>query len=152
MDQPSGPSQHPWNSVGKWMAGLASAVIGGVLIWWLTSSGGPLDRKEPSVRAVALSAFPRSQVGQTPSATLEVANEGDGTASRCKVFWSPVTDDPSDSPYAASTEFSLDPGETRELKLATAATYTQAGRIDMSAQVECEGVESTVLTATVSVD
>ena len=128
------------------------AVIGGVLVWWLTSSGGPLDRKEPSVRAVALSTFPRSQIGQAPSATLEVANEGDGTASRCQALWSPFTADPGDSPYPASTEFSLEPGETREQKLATVSTYPQAGQYELGAQVVCDGVESSVITTVVSVE
>jgi hypothetical protein len=131
---------------------LASAVIGGVLIWWLTSSGGPLDKKEPSVRIVALSTFSRSGVGLSPSATLSVANEGDGTASRCQILWSPLTGEPTDTPFPASTEFSLDPGESREERLATATTYTEAGRFEMAAQVVCEGVESSVVTATVSVE
>jgi hypothetical protein len=152
MGEPSRPPSHTWTAVGKWFAGVASAVLAAVLIWWLTSSDGPLDKAEPSVRIAALSTFPRAQVGQSPSANLTLRNEGDGTASRCQVLWSPQTDDPADSPYAASTEFSLGPGESREQELRTVSKYTEAGSVSMAAKLVCEEAESAVVTATVEVE
>jgi len=135
----------------KWLAGVASAVVAGVALWWLTSAGGPLDPKKPEVRVTSLSVYPRAAVGSTPSATVTVENAGDGTADSCRVLWSAFTADPQDAPYPASTDFSLSPGEERDQGLATRSTYPESGEYEMAVQVTCEGDESQVMTRTISV-
>lgn len=55
-------------------------MIGGVLVWWLPTAGGPLDKKSPDVRIAALSTLPVARVGDAPAASVTVRNEGDGAA------------------------------------------------------------------------
>jgi hypothetical protein len=138
-------------SLGKWLAGLASAVIAGVAIWWFTSAGGPLDPAKPEVHVSALSVYPRAAVGAAPSATVTVENSGDGTADSCRILWSAFTATPSDAPFPASTDFSLGAGEERDQRLATSATYPESGEYEMAVQLTCENDESQVMTRTVAV-
>ena len=137
--------------MGKWIAGIAAAVVGGVLVWWLTSLGGPLDPQSPKVRFDALGAQSVALVGSTPSAMASVENSGDATATGCQILWSPFTDNPADTPYPASIDFSLAAGESRQMGLGTNRTYTDTGPVEMAAQLVCDDTKSAVATQTVTV-
>lgn len=53
----SSPKSNGMLSVGKWLTGIAAAVIGGLVVWWLTSPGfSPLIRQQPSMRILDMTA------------------------------------------------------------------------------------------------
>jgi hypothetical protein len=135
----------------KGMIGFLFTVLAGVLIWWLTITGGPLDPKNPDIHLTALSVYPVLKVGTSPAATASVENSGDGTATNCRMLWSPFTSNPKDSPYPATTDFSLGAGERKDLTLTTTSTYSQRGSYEMSALLICETDESRVVGKTVVV-
>jgi hypothetical protein len=145
------PTDDGGSSTGKWIAGIAATVIGGVLVWWLTSAGGPFDPQSPEIGIAALSPTPVVNVGQAASAGLTVRNDGDAAARRCKVLWSPFSENPNDSRYPATTEFSLDADASRDFTLRTASRYLVRGEIPMAAQVTCEETDSAVVTDSVTV-
>ena len=134
-----------------WFAGIAATVVGGVLVWWLTSLGGPFDRKEADPQLVALTTAGAALVGQPPAASATVRNDGDGTASSCRLLSSPFSNDVTDSPFPASGDFSLAAGQEKTLPLRTTATYATPGPTDMAAELDCEDKEPSRLTKTVLV-
>jgi len=132
------------SAVRKGLIGLAFAVAAGVLVWWLTSAGGPLDPKKADIHLTALGVASVFKAGTAPAATASVENSGDETATECRILWSPFSANPGDEPFPASPDFSLSPGEAQDLPLGTATPYSQSGTYEMSAQLTCGADESEV--------
>jgi hypothetical protein len=135
----------------KGLVGLVSTVAAGVLVWWFTSAGGPLDPKKAEIRLNALSVYPIFNVGTAPGATASVENAGDRTATDCRILWSAFTGDPEDAAFPATTDFSMSPGERRDLPLTTSSQYRQTGSYEMAAQLVCDSERSQVIVKTVGV-
>lgn len=91
--------------VGKWLAGVAASVAATLIVWVITQDGGsgnggdggggggtpPTAAPAPSVGIGAFNGPSFSQVGQQPTASITVNNDGDAAAVRCRIFWSPFT-------------------------------------------------------------
>jgi len=113
------------SSLGKWLAGIAAAVIGAVVVWWLTHLGGllspvtPTPRPRPSLKIIDFTVT-HAFVGERAQAGLTIYNEGDTTGEACTVWWYSGIDAgkqleqgllPQEA--AGSADFGLRPKETR---------------------------------------
>ena len=135
----------------KWLSGIAATILGGVILWWLTHQGGPLNPtprpSEPALN-VKLTAFdPGSPfVGEGSTGHFTIYNEGDITGQDCKVYWYSGTEVAEELasgklPQKASVSdpFGLKPKESRELTMQS-LVYTGPGQFETEADVSCLGV------------
>jgi hypothetical protein len=134
--------------MGKWLAGIASAVIIGVVVWWLTSSGGPLNPVEPPTPSptptplVLITKFEVGTVFIPPDSVIDasftVYNEGDATAKECSLWWHSHG---ADFAPSGTQAFSLRPQETRDLSVQS-FIYDEPGTYDSFAYVRCSNFRS----------
>ncbi|MDQ3524886.1 MAG: hypothetical protein M3451_07525, partial [Chloroflexota bacterium] len=110
----------------KWLAGIAGAVVAGVIGFLLIGEGGLLNpRPEAQGAAPRISAFngPNySAVGEIPVRTFAVYNAGDAAAEQCNIFWNPWGPDTVSADSILSQEFVLPPGATTEITLTAEQT------------------------------
>src|SRR5580765_3753 len=82
--------------MGKWLAGILAALVTGLIMWWLTHEGGPLNPKRPEVRHypspahVTITDFEFhitwSPQNYSTSAKYKVYNDGEVSAEGCQIL------------------------------------------------------------------
>lgn len=132
-----------WSESTKWATGIASTVVGGVLLFWLTQGGGPLtpDEKPPPERKaiVTISEFDLPFVvsgDENVVASFTISNEGDAVAQACQLQGdvSPVGD-----------EFSIQPNGVTTIQWGV-RTYALEGDVSLTAIVQCANATSPPVT------
>ncbi len=130
----------------KWIAGVAAAILAGLIVWWLTEGKTPPDDsskppdpsksepkviiKEFSIRAVT--------INQKAIANFTIYNDGNATATNCKLYWETRE---SDSQTLSRGPFGLSPGEDKTFQI-TSSAFQKKGNFKTSAYIKCENCES----------
>jgi len=67
-----------YSSFGKWIAGVAAAIITGIIIWWLTSPGGLLSKREDKLSLNGIWKYSMTSYlsGQTYQGALRLTMSG----------------------------------------------------------------------------
>lgn len=124
----------------KLLTGIAAAVVGGLILWWLTHEGGLLNprRTSPPPRQPAPSIKlldtdiktpdVSQRYGERMEGTFVVYNEGDATAEGCVLWFL----------EGGSKKFGLAPGERRQV-VARTRHFTEHGTYEVVARIACEG-------------
>lgn len=137
-------------TVGKWLLGILTAVLTGVLVWWLTHPGGPLNPEvppatpKPVLRIVDVRVT-AATVGGRASATVGIYNEGDVTGEACTVWWysgdtvaHELEQGKNASEATTSREFGITPDQTQQVQL-DSGIYTSPGTYGSYFQASCAG-------------
>jgi|WetSurMetagenome_2_1015567.scaffolds.fasta_scaffold991302_1 hypothetical protein len=124
----------------NWALGIAAVVIGSLILFILTSKGGPLyqfmsEQKKPHLKIGSVDT-PGSDkswtgAGQVYTTEIVVNNDGDATASNCRAQWKTGLG----STY--SKYFEVKTGEDVKLSLVSPAFYDY-DKYDTSICVECD--------------
>ena len=137
--------------VTKLALGIVGSVVAALLVWWLTSSGGPLNPtprppSPPAPLSIVAAKINDARVPGAATAQVTVYNNGTLAGEDCKVWWysgSAVADelarDRLPSTAAVSEVFGLRPAETRVVDI-TSLPYTAPGDFDSRLEVSCLGV------------
>src|SRR5262249_3929183 len=134
--------------MGKWLAGVAAAVLGSVIIWWLTHPGGPLNPPPPPPRkpdaVVKIIDFKISDaaVGQPATGTFTVYDESEIAADECQIWWysgtkvgKELAEGKSGSESAVSERFGLRPKETRQITMRS-LPYSEPGTFRSKLEIQ----------------
>jgi hypothetical protein len=79
----------------KWFAGILATICGGVVLWWLTHEGGPLNpaKPQPSLRAptpahIVFTAFQAdpARLNSNIIGRFTVYNDGETIAEGCNIY------------------------------------------------------------------
>jgi hypothetical protein len=86
--------------MGKWLGGILATICGGVVLWWLTHEGGPLNRQKPQAPLPAHVSIPAhivitafdvdpqpAHLNSTFSGRFTVYNDGESTAEDCLIYY-----------------------------------------------------------------
>jgi len=133
---------------------IAISVIGAVIVFYLTGSGGLLNPKPTPVAALHIidTELLEAHVGQGTVMRFKVYNDGDAKAVDCAVYWTSgeefshryETDtlEPNTSyAFSLSERFELEAGETRTVT-STSRVYEQPGHKYSEAFVGCGNIFS----------
>jgi hypothetical protein len=142
MNKAAGSGESEGKPINKFVVGVASSVVAAVIGFFLIGPGGLLNReKEKSPGEARITAFngPNySSVGQVPRRTFTVYNGGEKAAEKCVIFWNPFGPDTDVPDSILSGEFTLTPGQTKDITLQANQAYGQAAIFDEGASVFCE--------------
>lgn len=147
-------SSHFW----KWVGGIVGTIITGVVVWWLTHSGGPLnpikppvEPEEPKPRVVITEFHVDEPViippDKTTKATITVYNENNITASQCKILWS--SHGKNFSPIEMH-DFGLPPNKSKTL-IINSGIYRETGLYKSFVYVKCKNCTSDTVDKDISV-
>ena len=94
----------------KWLLGVLTTLSTGLILWWLTHEGGPLNPGKPA--HVAIITWDYSQGKDfldivSAEGQLTVHNDGESTAENCSVY------DKNDQLISGYTKFGVPPKEDR---------------------------------------
>jgi len=73
----------------KWFAGVLTTVGTGLVLWWITHQGGPLNPNKPVHLAIIAWKYSQgSSIGNllTSPGQITIHNDGESTAENCKVY------------------------------------------------------------------
>jgi hypothetical protein len=131
-----------WSDSTKWLFGLIGAVVTGLLVWYLTHAGGPLNpqpKPPPKEPAITITAFRLPIVLQTnnPEGTFTITNEGDAVARQCILR--------GDVSPALGDQFSVPAHDSTTINWGI-FTYGRSGNVRFSAWVQCANGKSPVAT------
>ena len=86
--------------MGKWLGGLLATIVAGVVLWWLTHEGGPLNPRNPPAPAphqisspahVTITAFDvdpePAHLNSTFNGRFTVYNDGESIAEGCNIYY-----------------------------------------------------------------
>ena len=126
----------------KFVVGIAASVAAAVIAFFLVGPGGvfnPDDPKRPAeARITAFNGPDYSSVGEVPVRKFTVYNGGESAAEMCNIFWNPFGPDPQVADSVLSEEFTLKPGEARDISVQADRSYDTAAVFDEGAKVFCE--------------
>ena len=115
------------------VVGLAGTVLGGLVTDWYGIGGSPN-------RAIAhVTAFNQygNSVGQFPSATFSVDNQGRKTAENCLITWKTGMSVAGFAQQLSSAAFALQGGQSQTLTLKGPLSWGQPGSTTSEAWVTC---------------
>lgn len=82
--------------MGKWLAGILATICGGVILWWLTHEGGPLNPPRPQppdhvptpahITFTAFDAEP-ARLNSNVRGRFSVYNDGETIAEGCNIYF-----------------------------------------------------------------
>lgn len=127
----------------NWALGIAAVVIGSLILFILTSPGGPLyefisHQKTPHIK-IALVNTPEyvtnsTGAGQIFSTEITVHNDGDAIASNCRAKWYSGQDP---TVYSHSKYFAVKTDEDTTVNIVT-PTFYDFKTYDTSICIECD--------------
>jgi len=164
------------NSFLKWVGGIISAIVAGVVIWWLTgvnspfvsgnqstsgqsTSNHPIDPgstnpdpavivpKGPKVVITMFNLKNPINIGETITAEFEVENEGDAVSNGCQLIW----ETPGLNGSKTSEQFDLQPGEKKSIELVS-NIFDKQGTFSTNARLTCGNTETITETKDVIVN
>lgn len=120
----------------KWIAGLLAAILGPVAVWVIINkliNRPPAPRPQVKILALGLD-FPNGPLlGASGKLAIDVLNDGNSVAARCKVTWAPgARVNP-----VTSAEFGLTPSQRLQVTPELVAVFPQAGTFTSSVSVGC---------------
>jgi hypothetical protein len=128
--------------VNKFVIAVAASVVAAVIGYFLIGPGGLFNPDPPKrsaeARITAFNGPNYSSVGQTPMRSFTVYNGGEEAAEMCSIFWNPFGPDPEVADSVLSSEFTLKPGETKDMSITADRAYAEQAIFDEGASVFCE--------------
>jgi hypothetical protein len=85
----------PVEKSNKWLAGVLTTIGTGIILWWLTHEGGPLNRSQAHLSIISwtykqvqdpLASLSPSDPTLSADGTVTIHNDGEKTAENCKVY------------------------------------------------------------------